>query len=219
MPVSLALAFLFGVAVAAVVALAARQRLVADRARLTAELADARRRVEDERAVHDAAQSQMKDTFAALSQNALRETRKDFLVDATSLLGPVKDALGRVQTHLADVDKAREGSFRDVSARLGSLAQAQEHLRQATEGLTRSLRSSNARGKWGEVQLQNIIQLSGMVEHCDFDVQVLGADDDQKLRPDLLVHLPGGSHVVVDAKVPIDAYMRLTDVTDDAGRA
>lgn len=219
MPVSLALAFLFGVAVAAVVALAARQRLVADRARLTAELADARRRVEDERAVQYAAQSQMKDTFATLSQTALRETRKDFLVDATSLLGPVKDALGRVQTHLADVDKAREGSFRDVSARLGSLAQAQEHLRQATEGLTRSLRSSNARGKWGEVQLQNIIQLSGMVEHCDFDVQVLGADDDQKLRPDLLVHLPGGSHVVVDAKVPIDAYMRLTDVTDDAGRA
>ena len=218
MPVSYALAFLFGVAVTAVVALAARQRLVADRARLAAELADARRRVDDERAAYASAQSQMKDTFATLSQNALRETRKDFLVDASSLLSPVKDALGKVQTHLADVDKAREGSFRDVSARLGSLAQVQEHLRQATEGLTRSLRSSNARGKWGEVQLQNIIQLSGMVEHCDFEVQVLGTDDDQKLRPDLLVHLPGGSHVVVDAKVPIDAYMRLTDVTDDAGR-
>jgi DNA recombination protein RmuC len=57
-----------------------------------------------------------------------------------------------------------------------------------------------------------------MLEHCDFEVQVLGMDDEQKLRPDLLVHLPGGSHVIIDAKVPIDAYMRLTDVSDDAGR-
>jgi DNA recombination protein RmuC len=214
-----ALAFILGLAVMAVVALAARQRLVADRARLQAELVDARRRVDDERSDHAAAQADMKDAFAALSQNALRENRKDFLLDANSLLNPVKDALGRVQSHLADVDKAREGSFRDVSARLGSLAQTQENLRLATEGLTRSLRSPNVRGKWGEVQLQRIVELSGMVEHCDFDVQVTSANEDVRLRPDLVVHLPGGSHVVIDAKVPIDAYMRLAEATDDTARA
>ena len=212
-------AFALGLAVMAVVALVSRQRLVADRARLDAELSDARRRIEDERATHAASQAHMKDAFSALSQDALRENRKDFMLDATTLLGPVKDALGRVQSHLAEVDKAREGSFRDVAARLGSLAQTQEHLRQATEGLTRSLRSPNVRGKWGEVQLQRIVELSGMLEHCDFDVQVLGGDEDVRLRPDLVVHLPGGSHIVIDAKVPIDAYMRIADAPDESARS
>jgi DNA recombination protein RmuC len=216
---TLLVAFALGLAVAAVVALYSRQRLIADRARLDAELSDARRRIEDERATHAASQAHMKDAFSALSQDALRENRKDFMLDATTLLGPVKDALGRVQSHLAEVDKAREGSFRDVAARLGSLAQTQEHLRQATEGLTRSLRSPNVRGKWGEVQLQRIVELSGMVEHCDFDVQVLSGDEDVRLRPDLVVHLPGGSHVVIDAKVPIDAYMRIADAPDESARA
>ena len=212
-------AFALGLAVTAVVALLSRQRLVADRARLDAELADARRRIEDERAAHTTSQANMKDAFSALSQDALRENRKDFMLDATTLLSPVKDALGRVQSHLAEVDKAREGSFRDVAARLGSLAQTQEHLRQATEGLTRSLRSPNVRGKWGEVQLQRIVELSGMVEHCDFDVQVQGASEEARLRPDLVVRLPGGSHIVIDAKVPIDAYMRLAEATTDEARS
>jgi DNA recombination protein RmuC len=96
--------------------------------------------------------------------------------------------------------------------------QTQENLRQATEGLTRSLRSPNVRGKWGEVQLQRIVELSGMVEHCDFEVQVLAGAEDARLRPDLVVNLPGGSHIVIDAKVPIDAYMRLAEETDDAAR-
>jgi DNA recombination protein RmuC len=218
MTVMFALPFALGVTVTALVALVLRQRLVADRARLEAEVAEAQRRVEDERAAHAAAQAQMKDSFAALSQTALRDNRKDFLLDATSLLGPVKEALGKVQTHLADVDKAREGSFRDVSARLGSLAQTQENLRQATEGLTRSLRSPNVRGKWGEIQLQRLVELSGLVEHCDFDVQVLGESDDVRVRPDLVVNLPGGGHVVVDSKVPYDAYLRLADATDETSR-
>jgi DNA recombination protein RmuC len=219
MSMSTAVAFALGLALAAVVALVARQRLIADRARLDAELADSRLRLEDERAAHAASQAHMKDAFSTLSQDALRENRKDFMLDATTLFGPVKDALGRVQSHLADVDKAREGSFRDVAARLGALAQTQEHLRQATEGLTRSLRSPNVRGKWGEVQLQRIVELSGMVEHCDFDVQVQGASEDARLRPDLVVRLPGGSHIVLDAKVPIDAYMRLAEATDEEARS
>ncbi len=219
MSMSTVVAFALGLAVTAVVALMARQRLIADRARLDAELADARQRLEDERAAHAASQAHMKDAFSALSQDALRENRKDFMLDATTLFGPVKDALGRVQSHLAEVDKAREGSFRDVAARLGTLAQTQEHLRQATEGLTRSLRSPNVRGKWGEVQLQRIVELSGMVEHCDFDVQVQGASEDARLRPDLVVRLPGGSHIVIDAKVPIDAYMRLAEATDEEARS
>jgi DNA recombination protein RmuC len=212
------IAFVLGLAVMAIVALVVRQRSVADRARLATELADARRRVEEERAAYTAAQTQLRDTFAALSQDALRENRKDFLHDATSLLGPVKDALGKVQSHLTEVDKAREGSFRDVTARLGSLAVTQENLRQATEGLTRSLRSPNVRGKWGELQLQRIVELSGMVEHCDFEVQVPGGTEEARLRPDLIVRLPGGSHIVIDAKVPIDAYIRMSDATDDAAR-
>lgn len=212
-------AFLLGLAVMAIIALVARQRLIAERARLAAELEHVNQRADDERAAHVAAQAQMKDAFAALSQEALRENRQDFLHHTSTLLGPVKDALGQVQSRLADVDKAREGSYRDVAAQLGSLKQTQERLRQATEGLSRSLRSPNVRGKWGELQLKRMVELAGMMEHCDFDVQVSGTTEEARVRPDLVVKLPGGGHIVVDAKVPIDAYMRLTEAEDDEARS
>jgi DNA recombination protein RmuC len=157
-----------GASVTTVVWLVGRQQLVADRARLQAELDATQRAADEQKAALAQAQAQLRDTFAALSKDALKENRQDFLVNAGAMLQPVRETLDKVRTQLAEVDKAREGSFQAVTTQLGSLLQAQEQLRQTTEGLSRSLRSPNVRGKWGEIQLKRIVELAGMLEQCDF---------------------------------------------------
>jgi DNA recombination protein RmuC len=204
----LTLGLVVGVAVTAVAFLIARQALVDDRARLAAELAAA-----------IGAQSHLRETFASLSKDALADNRQDFLDNAEHLLGPVRDTLGKVQSHLVEVDKHREGSFRAVATQLGSLAQTQEQLRQATDGLQSSLRSPNVRGKWGEIQLKRIVELAGMLEQCDFlEKETVTSEQGSRQTPDLVVKLPGNTSIVVDAKVPIDAYLAATNAKTEAER-
>ena len=207
-----------GAAVAALM-MARVTRLTADCARLEAELTAARRSSEEQKALLVQSQSQLREAFAALSQDALRENRQDFLRNADALLAPVRDSLNRVQDQLASVDKAREGSYRAVSAQLTELSGAQRELRDAADGLARSLRSPNARGKWGEIQLRRIVELAGMALHCDFDEKPSSATDDgARLTPDLVVHLPGETTIVVDAKVPIDGYLAAAEARTDSER-
>ena len=219
---SLAL-FVLGVIVGAAVAgavLAARQsRLVGESARLRAELSAAVRAAEDQRTELDRTQGQVRDAFAALSRDALKENREEFLHNADALLSPVRETLQRVQTQLADVDKAREGSYRAVASQLGGLAQTQEQLRQAADGLTRSLRSPNVRGRWGEIQLRRIVELAGMLEHCDFvEKATTVSADGARQTPDLIIRLPGGASLVVDAKVPVDGYLAAAGARTDTER-
>src|SRR5262249_5136761 len=206
-----------GAAVTAAILMARQTRLASEAAGLRAELTAAMRTTEEQRALLAQAQSQLRDTFASLSKDALKENRQEFLHNADALLSPVRDTLNRVQAQLADVDKAREGSYRAVTSQLGTLAQAQEQLRQAAEGLTRSLRSPNVRGRWGEVQLKRIVEMAGMLEQCDFVEKATAlTDDGSRQTPDLVVKLPGGANIVVDAKVPVDAYLSLASARTDA---
>jgi DNA recombination protein RmuC len=219
-----ALYFLMGVVVGALAVAVVFMRRQSDAqarsARLDAELAAARRAADQERAHAAQMQSQLRESFAAMSREALKENRTDFLQNAGDLLGPVKETLARVQAQLADVDKAREGSHRALVAELRSLGQAQEQLRAAADGLSRSLKSPNVRGRWGEVQLRRVVELAGMLEHCDFDEKVTVSDESgARLTPDLVVYLPGETHIVVDAKVPIDAYLALANAKTDDERA
>jgi len=195
-------------------------------AAVAAEAAGLRARVEvaeaatlEERRRAANTESQLRETFTALSRDALRDNRADFLQNAGALLTPMREALDKVQVQLREVDKAREGTWRAVSTQLGSLVSAQEQLRQAAEGLTRSLQSPNVRGRWGEVQLRRIVELAGLVEHCDFDEKTtVAADDGTRQTPDLVVTLPGSTSIVVDAKVPIDGYLASTKATTEAER-
>jgi len=163
---------------------------------------------------------EMREAFAALSRDALRETNASLLQTADqtlrarqeaidNLLGPVRETLDKVQQQVVRADRDREGSFRAVKEQLTSLALSQEQLRQSADGLSRSLRSPNTRGKWGEIQLKRIVELAGMLERCDFELQASAPDS--RLRPDLTVRLPGNTRIVVDAKVPIDAYLRAVE--------
>ena len=196
-----------------------RQTLVRDTARLEAERdaavrSDALRR--SELADRD---SQLQNAFSALSRAALKENREDFLGNAESLLAPVKATLDEVRHHLTEVDKAREGSFRAVASELNLLRDAQAQLRASADGLTRSLGSPNVRGTWGEIQLRRIVELSGMLAQCDFEEKVASESEAGTRRtPDLIVKLPGDATIVVDAKVPIQAYRAAVNATDDTKR-
>jgi len=196
-----------------------RQVLVGDRARLTAERDAADRAVDIQRTEIAEHQARLRDAFAALSRAALKENRTDFLNDAQSLITPVRESLDRVQRHLADVDKAREGSYQAVSSQLSLLQQAQEQLRASAEGLSRSLGSPNTRGTWGEVQLRRIVELSGMLAQCDFvEKPSISADGGARQTPDLIIRLPGDLTIVVDSKVPIQAYRAAADALEPAAR-
>lgn len=196
-----------------------RQSLVSQVARLEAERDAATRAADDQRSTLASTQTQLRDAFAALSHTALKENRQEFMEHAGSLLNPVRDTLLRVQSHLAEVDKAREGSFQAVATQLTMLERAQSQLRSATEGLSRSLGSPNVRGTWGEIQLRRIVELAGMLDQCDFfEKEVATSDSGGRQVPDLIIKLPGHATIVVDAKVPIDAYRSAANATTDAAR-
>jgi len=209
---------LLGGAAVAIVMLQRQTRLTADRAALEAGLAAARRASDEQRELLTQSQEQFRDAFAALSQDALRENRQDFLQHAGALFQPVRETLSKVQDQLVTVDRAREGSFRAVATQLTQLGDAQRELRDAADSLTRSLRSPNARGRWGELQLRRIVELAGLTNQCDFEEKPTLFTDSGRQSPDLIVRLPGNATVVIDAKVPIDGYLNASEAETDVDR-
>lgn len=188
--------------------------LASDRARLEAELQSA----EVQKGLLVQSQAQLREAFGSLSRDALLENRQDFLRNAEALLAPVRDSLGKVQDRLVSVDKEREGSYRAVAAQLTELSGAHRELRAAADGLSRSLRNPNARGKWGELQLRRVVELAGMVSYCDFEEKPTADSDEGRLTPDMVVRLPGNATIVVDAKVPISGYLAASEARTDAER-
>jgi DNA recombination protein RmuC len=218
-PVSLTIGVLAGAAAMLIAWLASRSRQAAHLARVEAERDAALRAAAEQRELATSTRAEARDTFASLSREALKDNRADFLHTADALLAPVRATLDKVQAQLSAVDKAREGTFQSVAAQLKSLAHTQEQLRTATEGLTRSLKSPNVRGKWGEIQLRRILELAGMLHHCDFvEKESVLNPDGQRLTPDLIVRLPGGTSIVVDSKVPIEAYLAAAQAQTEAER-
>jgi DNA recombination protein RmuC len=211
---------LLGAALIAIIWLRDRTTLLRDVTRLEVERDATARAAQAERTALADNQQQLRDAFAALAHSALADNRRDFLTNAESLFQPVRDSLTRVQERLTEVDKAREGSFRSVATSLQSLAAAEEQLRTTTRQLSEALRSPNVRGKWGEIQLKRIVELAGMLGQCDFSEKPSATTaEGQRQTPDLVIRLPGGASVVVDAKVPIDAYLAAANAPDDDVRA
>src|SRR6187431_1825839 len=136
-----------GAAGASIWFLVGRQRLIADQARLSAELDSARRLAEDQRQVVAETQARLRESFAALSQDALRENRTDFAQRAEALLQPMRETLSKVQVQVAAADRDRAGSYQAVTSQLSGLVLSQEQLRLTTERLSQALRSPNTRGK------------------------------------------------------------------------
>jgi DNA recombination protein RmuC len=161
------------------------------------------------------AQAQFTDTFKALAADALRDNRTEFIKHAgDSLVKPIKDSLEKVDTKIAALEKAREQAYGSLTEQLKGLALTNASLQSETTKLSRSLRSTSTAGRWGEVQLQRVVELAGMVENVDFMQQASAGE----FRPDLIVKLPGGKSIAVDAKAPMQAYLEALESSDETLR-
>ncbi|HXG76047.1 MAG TPA: DNA recombination protein RmuC [Gaiellaceae bacterium] len=225
-----AVALLVGLAVGALAVLLAvrpalveRRRRAAEVAALREELAAARAELDVERRGFD---ERVAATIKALSAEALDANSQRFLELAEAHLSghvrPLKESLERMDAQLRGVERIRQEAYGALREGVSQLRSEQERLRVETGNLVTALRAPHVRGRWGEIQLRRVIELAGMVEHCDFHEQPTTADGDGNvLRPDVIVHLPGDKHVVIDSKVPLAAYLDAfrEDASDDERRA
>ena len=178
------------------------------------------RRAGQERA---AVVTEARDAFRALSSEALQQTSSSFLeVAKTQISGhvaPLKDSLERMDRQMSGMEKVRQEAYGAVTQHLTTLATTQDRLRLETGNLVKALRTPHVRGRWGEVQLRNVVEAAGMLPHCDFQEQASTRDTEGSLlRPDLVVRIPGGKQVVVDAKTPLAAYLDACECEDDDQR-
>ncbi|WP_228265908.1 DNA recombination protein RmuC [Microlunatus elymi] len=135
------------------------------------------------------------------------------------LMAPVRESLDRFNSRLTDVEKERAAMSADLRAQVQTVRQTGETLRRETGALVTALRKPQVRGAWGEVQLKRVAELSGMLEHCDFDLQTTTRTDDGTVRPDMRVNLSEGKHIFVDSKVPLSAFLDAAETEDEDRRA
>jgi DNA recombination protein RmuC len=190
----------------------------------------------------DDAKRTLSDTFKALSADALDRSNRSFLQLATTalekqqaqatheletrqkavdqLVQPIKDSLTKVDGKLGELERTRAKADAALQEQLRNLNETQLPLVQkATTSLANAMRQPTVRGRWGELQLKRVVELAGMLEHCDFQEQPTGTNEDARQRPDAIVTLPGGARIVIDAKVPFAAYLDAHEAQDDDTRA
>jgi DNA recombination protein RmuC len=134
------------------------------------------------------------------------------------LVAPVRNSLEQVDTRIRELESARAGAYAGLQEQVRSLIETQQQLRSETGRLVTALRTPSVRGNWGEVQLRRVVEMAGMLDHCDFYAQTTIAGEEGRLRPDLLVRLPSSKTVVVDAKTPLEAYLRAMEAPDESTR-
>ncbi len=187
---------------------------------------EARRRSADEFARLSAeALAANNEQFMTLADARLQEARQAAVGDLTQrhqaieqLVAPLREQLGKYEEGLVALERHRQDAYRGLLGQVEQLTSSQERLQRETRNLSTAMRSPAARGRWGELQLRKVVEMAGMLEHCDFEVQVHAASDTGRLRPDLVAHLPGGKQVVVDAKVPLEAFQLAVDADSEDER-
>jgi DNA recombination protein RmuC len=164
----------------------------------------------------DNADRRLRDSFQALAADALKDNRSSFLdLAKTSFEGyqkPIAESLNRVDQRLKDAERERVEAYSRLSEQVVALGST-------ANTLSRALRTPAVRGRWGEMQLRRVVEIAGMLQRCDFDEQPAVPSDNGRLRPDLIVHLPGSKQIVVDAKTPLDAFLDAQECSDDERRA
>ena len=216
-------------------------RLREDNVRLASQLEAQREVVEEKTRTFEQARQQFESTFKSLASDVLKSNSSEFLKLAEtnfkvlhnqasgqleqrekaveSMVKPIREALDKTDQHIRRMEKDREAAFGSLTQHLKFMAQAQEQLQGETRNLVKALRRPEVRGQWGEMTLKRLAELAGMVEHCDFDQQRSVTTDSGKQRPDMVVRMPGGREIIVDAKAPMDAYLGAVEAQDDTVRA
>jgi DNA recombination protein RmuC len=209
-------------------------------AELEATLTAERNASSEKVALLEETRERLAETFGALSDNALKQNNAAFLQLANEnlqkfreqasgdfkltrneidgLVKPVADTLQKLEQQVHGLEEKREGAYRALTQQVGQLAQAQDLLGKETHKLVTALRAPGTSGRWGEVQLRRVVELAGMVEYCDFEEQQSVSSDDGRLRPDMIVRLPNGRCIIVDAKAPTQAYFDAAQCADERER-
>jgi len=216
--------------------------LRAVRATLEERLAQERKAAADKFVLLEEARAKLSDAFQALSAEALKSNNESFLKLAQEnlrrfqqgaqsdlekrqqaieqLTRPIRERLEKFDGKLDELEKSRHGAYRALDTQLKALVETHlPQLHRETADLVKALRQPQTRGRWGEIQLKRVVEMAGMLEHCDFEQQVSqSTDTGSRQRPDLIVHLPGGRQVIVDAKAPVDAYLTAVEAQSDTTR-
>lgn len=196
--------------------------LSAEQARSNAQLEEAQRSLASERELLTQAKQELTDTFKALAAESLKSNNEQFLGLANrefnakqdsidKLLQPVKETLGKLNEQAQQLEVKREGAYEKLGQQLLQLSDEQRKLQQAANTLSSALRDTRTTGKWGEIVLRRVVELAGMTEHCDFTQQQTQDDN----RPDLIVHLPNGRKIIVDAKTTMSSFHIAADTLDE----
>lgn len=186
----------------------------------------------------EAATSRLATAFSDLANKSLKSNSENFLRLAEQNLGaqqerakrelgdreqavenlvkPIRDALQQSQAQIAALEKSRSEAYGGIKSQLETMQINQKSLTQETHNLVNALRRPEVRGRWGEITLRRLVELAGMVEHCDFQEQVHTTSDEKTIRPDMIVRMPDQRELVVDVKTPLDAYLEAIEATDDA---
>lgn len=191
------------------------------RARLEAELEHERRAISQDTTREQALEARLREA----TTQAVREVRHEARLDleerqlaVEQLVAPLKASLEKVDGGVRELEKARSEAYGRLTEQVESMARAQASLQRETGNLVTALRAPSVRGRWGEMQLRRVVELAGMVAHCDFVEQATVTTDERVVRPDLVVRLPGERSIVVDAKVPLEAYLRAIEAVDEDAR-
>ncbi|MFL6714655.1 MAG: DNA recombination protein RmuC [Sulfurifustis sp.] len=210
-------------------------------AELSERLVQERKNAQEKLALLHEAQATLSDAFKALSADALKSNNQAFIELARAtlekfqegakhdlearqkavdeLVRPLRESLEKVDGKLGDLEKSRIESYSALNEQLKGLVETHlPMLRSETANLVKALRQPTVRGRWGEIQLKRVVEMAGMLEHCDFDEQENRTTEEGRFRPDLIVRLPGGKSIVVDAKAPVAAYLDATEAEDETAQ-
>ena len=188
----------------------------------------------------DEVRAQFEATFKSLAGDVLKSNSSEFLKLAETsfkvlhtqasgdleqrekavenLVKPIRESLEKTDQHIRSIEKERQEAFGSLSRHLEFMANTQQQLQGETRNLVKALSRPEIRGQWGELTLKRLAELAGMVEHCDFDQQQSVDSDAGKQRPDMVVRMPGGREIIVDAKAPMDGYLAAVEASEDGER-
>jgi len=185
--------------------------------RITAEtrLQEVEKQLAAQRGLLEEARTQLSDTFKALSSDALQANSQAFVERAKQTLEPVQEALRRYEDHLRELERARQQAYGGLEEQIKNLLASEQQIQRETSSLVSALRQPQVRGRWGELTLHRVVELAGMSEHCDYVEQESVEVEGGRRRPDMIVNLPAGRQVVIDAKCSLDAYLSAVEASDE----